>query len=141
MKRMAKEYIEKEKFKHLFRGTKDTYLDDDHKKVIEILEQEAMAKEYIERERVIHELVCNSVIYFVDTKVLASIIGKINLIPTADVVEVKHGHWILLDECANEGVYCPVCSKKVYRKDYANQNLKSNFCPNCGAKMDGERKE
>ena len=49
MKRMAKEYIEKEKFKHLFRGTKDTYLDDDHKKVIEILEQEAMAKEYIER--------------------------------------------------------------------------------------------
>lgn len=47
MKRMAKEYIEKEKFKHLFRGTKDTYLDDDHKKVIEILEQET--KEYIER--------------------------------------------------------------------------------------------
>ena len=46
---MAKEYIDKEKFKHLFRGTKDTYLDDDHKKVIEILEQEAMAKEYIER--------------------------------------------------------------------------------------------
>lgn len=57
--------------------------------------------------------------------------------PTADVVEVKHGRWILLDECSNEGVYCSVCHKKVYRKEYANQKLKSNFCPNCGAKMDG----
>ena len=52
--------------------------------------------------------------------------------------EVKHGEWVLLDECANEGVYCSVCHKKVYKKDYANQKLKSNYCPNCGAKMDKE---
>lgn len=57
--------------------------------------------------------------------------------PTADVVDVRHGHWFLLDECANEGVYCSVCGKKVYRVNYANQKLKSKFCPNCGAKMDG----
>lgn len=56
--------------------------------------------------------------------------------PTADVVEVRHGKWFLLDECANEGVYCSVCHKKVYRKEYANQKLKSPYCPNCGAKMD-----
>ena len=56
--------------------------------------------------------------------------------PTADVVEVKHGKWYLLDECCNEGVYCSVCHKKVYRTNYANQKLKSKFCPNCGAKMD-----
>ena len=56
--------------------------------------------------------------------------------PTADVAEVRHGHWFLLDECANEGVYCSVCGKKVYRVNYANQKLKSKFCPNCGAKMD-----
>ena len=60
--------------------------------------------------------------------------------PTADVEEVKHGEWFLLDDCANEGVYCSVCHKKVYKKDYANQKLKSPRCPNCGAKMDGERK-
>ena len=58
----------------------------------------------------------------------------------ADVVEVKHGYWLLLDECANAGVYCSVCHKKVYKEEYANQKLKSKFCPNCGAKMDGERK-
>ena len=58
--------------------------------------------------------------------------------PTADVAEVKHGHWFLLDECANAGVYCSECSKKVYREHYANQKIKSAYCPNCGAKMDGE---
>ncbi len=56
----------------------------------------------------------------------------------ADVVEVRHGHWFLLDECANEGVYCSVCHKKVYRTQYANQKIKSAYCPNCGAKMDGK---
>lgn len=55
--------------------------------------------------------------------------------------QIKHGSWHLLDECANEGVYCSVCSKKVYKTDYANQKLKSKFCPNCGATMDGEFKE
>ena len=54
----------------------------------------------------------------------------------ADVVEVKHGEWHLLYNCANEGVYCSVCHKKVYKTDYANQKIKSPFCPNCGAKMD-----
>ena len=48
----------------------------------------------------------------------------------------KHGHWFALDECANEGVYCSVCYKKVYKLNYANQKLKSKYCPNCGAIMD-----
>ena len=62
--------------------------------------------------------------------------------PAADVVEVRHGRWIELDECANEGVYCSVCRKKVYRIDYAWSNnpvkMKSPYCPNCGALMDGK---
>lgn len=53
--------------------------------------------------------------------------------------ERKTGHWFLLDECANEGVYCSNCRKKVYRVEYANQKVKSNFCPNCGADMRGDR--
>lgn len=48
----------------------------------------------------------------------------------------KHGHWVFLDECANEGIYCSVCNKKVYKKEYANQKIKSKYCPNCGAIMD-----
>ena len=57
----------------------------------------------------------------------------------SDYAEVKHGEWLLLDDCANEGVYCSVCHKKVYRAEYANQKLKSKFCPNCGADMRGEK--
>lgn len=50
----------------------------------------------------------------------------------------KHGNWFLLDECSNTGVYCSICHKKVYKSDYANQKIKSKFCPNCGAIMDGK---
>ena len=57
--------------------------------------------------------------------------------PTADVAEVKHGEWKLFEDCANAGVYCTVCHKKVYREYYANVKPKSKYCPNCGAKMDG----
>ena len=57
--------------------------------------------------------------------------------PAADVAPVRHGQWVLLDECYNEGVYCSACHKKVYKKCYANKKIKSKFCPHCGAKMDG----
>lgn len=49
------------------------------------------------------------------------------------------GYWASLTDCANAGVYCSVCHKKVYKTDYARCNrknkLRSAYCPNCGAKM------
>jgi hypothetical protein len=52
----------------------------------------------------------------------------------------KHGRWVSLTECANAGVYCSVCNKKVYKEDYAwcnrKNKLRSPYCPNCGAKME-----
>ena len=74
-------------------------------------------------------------------QLIAALKTYIENVPTADVQEVRHGEWFLLDDCANEGVYCSVCHKKVYKKDYANQKLKSPRCPNCGAKMDGGKTE
>ena len=63
--------------------------------------------------------------------------------PTVDAVEVVHGHWVSLTECANAGVYCSACNKKVYKEDYAwcnrKNKLRSNYCPNCGADMRGEQ--
>lgn len=54
----------------------------------------------------------------------------------------KHGYWISLTDCANAGVYCSICNKKVYKEDYARCNrknkLRSAYCPNCGARMDGD---
>lgn len=53
----------------------------------------------------------------------------------------KHGHWVLLDNCSNHGVYCSVCNKKVYKDYYGNVKVTSKYCPNCGAIMDGELKK
>lgn len=66
-----------------------------------------------------------------------SVVYDVDAMPTLDVAPVVHGRWVLLDECYNEGVYCSACHKKVYKKCYANQKIKSKFCPHCGAKMDG----
>ena len=65
----------------------------------------------------------------------------VKFMPTIDDNIIKHGRWELLDDCSNAGVYCSVCHKKVYKEHYANVKVKSKFCPNCGAIMDGEFKK
>lgn len=52
--------------------------------------------------------------------------------PTADVAEVKHGEWLhkKIDDL-NYHVYGQ-CSNCLERKRI------DNYCPNCGAKMDGK---
>ena len=53
----------------------------------------------------------------------------------ASKVQKKHGHWILLDECANSGYYCSECSKRVIREGWSKTVKSINYCPNCGADM------
>ena len=62
--------------------------------------------------------------------------------PAADVVEVRHGEWIH-HETEDEdwgGTYhkwtCSCCGYST-----GDNPCEANYCPNCGAKMDGERKE
>ena len=60
-------------------------------------------------------------------------------VPSADVAPVRHGRWMPLVDCSNEGIYCSACHKKVYRAEYSNtMKMHSPYCPNCGARMDGE---
>ena len=57
-------------------------------------------------------------------------------------VQQKTGMWIALDECANEGIYCSICRKKVFKYDFSNTMKKwksFKYCPNCGAKMEVEQ--
>lgn len=56
--------------------------------------------------------------------------------PSADVVPVVHGRWEqteapFMNECED----CPVCG---YRTVWGHR---FNYCPNCGAKMDGDDPE
>lgn len=56
----------------------------------------------------------------------------IDLIPAANVSEVKHGHW---KKDKNKRA-CSLCGF-VY---YQNGDDNFSFCPDCGAKMDGAPK-
>lgn len=62
-------------------------------------------------------------------------IGKIiDSAPTIDAVSVVHGEWIdRSDGIEGAWNYCSVCGEQAIDL--------YDFCPNCGAKMDGERKE
>lgn len=60
--------------------------------------------------------------------------------PTADVVEVRYGNAIYGDHDEWWGaVYeCSICGEKWMLE---SSSYKTHYCPYCGAKMDGERKE
>lgn len=47
--------------------------------------------------------------------------------PSADVVEVKHGYWKGIGRCS-------IC-------EAFSLSSGTDYCPNCGAKMDEERKD
>lgn len=57
--------------------------------------------------------------------------------PAVDAEPVRHGEWVR----RNSNVYCTVCNKG-YRISNGGANVfKFKHCPNCGAKMDGGKKD
>lgn len=73
-------------------------------------------------------------------------LGEVIDAPAADVAPVVHGEWEAVDwreydanSCEvicypKEGIACTRC-RYVFKKDAL---WKKNFCPNCGARMDGD---
>ena len=53
--------------------------------------------------------------------------------PAADVAPVVHGEWLCAETDDEQFFLCSVCNDKKY--------WESNYCPNCGAKMDEEQEE
>lgn len=86
-----------------------------------------MPKEYIERKEAL--LSVNE--FYHDPKV--DIV--LRRIPAADVVEVVHGKWITGGVGITERIICSVC------KSDKGSFMKPPFCNQCGAKMDGERRD
>lgn len=62
--------------------------------------------------------------------------------PAADVAPVRHGRWMVTDGYPHR-LYCSVCYK-TYAKNVKwveELDLPVNYCPECGALMDGKEDE
>lgn len=83
-------------------------------------------KEYIERGALKQKKV-----YSLERHEYVVPVAEIYWIPATDVVEVRHGEW---KKRGNEKK-CSVCDFIYY-----SNNDEWTYCPNCGARMDVERK-
>lgn len=64
---------------------------------------------------------------------------EVENIPAADVQPVKHGRWITWDDSGF--TKCSCCNSEYYISDLqvvGDSEGFVGFCPNCGARMDGE---
>ena len=80
-------------------------------------------KEYIERASV-HSII-ERTSTFAFTR--GGMHEKIDSLPAADVVEVRHGYWY---DCGSLSCRCSECGCK--------NNRETAYCPACGARMDKE---
>ena len=59
-----------------------------------------------------------------------TLVSDLRDMKTADVSTVRHGRWLCGDTDTEQFFLCNRCKKKEY--------WESNYCPNCGCKMDLE---
>lgn len=97
-----------------------------------------MSNEYINRQAAIDDI-CETANDLQDVLIPVYYMGLIKALPAADVAPVVHAYWIPQKEnheFKEALMNCSACGYPVSR-----WTGNTNFCPNCGAKMDGERKE
>ena len=93
-------------------------------------------KEYIERERLKEAFNADlQTLQSLDEHTMNLILIEIDEAPAADVAPVRHGRWndinpAVLKPGVNWVCRCSECG--------CPQDYKHNYCPNCGAKMDGK---
>ena len=95
--------------------------------------------EYIERETAIDVIMSEPT----DAHYPSWYADKIESISVADVAPVRYGRWVDKPNPqwkAYDIRYCSVCGWSIHKTKLRNSDLSWRFCPNCGAKMDGERK-
>ena len=89
--------------------------------------------EYIEREALMvalcKEIVGDGDYYNGKDDMQDQIRDMVSRFPAADVVPVRHGRWLCVDTDTEQFFLCNRCKKKEY--------WESNYCPNCGCRMDG----
>ena len=90
--------------------------------------------EYIERKAILREIERREALMVGDKLVSVNAMKSfIKNRPAADVAPVRHGRW----EWDTEDIYrCSNCAEKSHVKEVMG-HPEWDYCPNCGAKMDG----
>ena len=84
-------------------------------------------KRLIDANALIKEANAEGAYGYVDAKQIADA-------PTIDAVEVRHGYWI---PAMHIGDCCYRCSECQFLRDAYLLDI-GNYCPNCGARMEGD---
>ncbi len=108
--------------------------------------------EYIDREKVIKLLNKISSLNEVGMAIADIVAPLIEKAPTADAVEVKHEEWLPYESEESYGYddqkvwyKCSACGKDALGRcpddEWYSFPQKTNYCPHCGAKMDGTQQK
>lgn len=96
---------------------------------------------YIDKEKLLQDIT-ESVVFSGRSGTVAAeqrgaykVISRIKAATTVDEVEVKHGRWKYYHK-----QNIAVCTNCSFERDLDANFGKAVCCPNCGAKMDGERR-
>lgn len=97
--------------------------------------------EYIERDALIDDLDAAAKHGGMGAIIAQTLQRYVKRAPAADVAPVRHGRWVLGN--VEPGYFTPggnrpwICSDCGWLASYMLGKPKENYCPNCGAKMDG----
>ena len=68
------------------------------------------------------------------------LVSRLERLPSADVMPVRHGCWI--EQQPKYNLYkCSACEKVCFAELLGDQVVLYDYCPNCGARMDGGNNE
>ena len=68
---------------------------------------------------------------------IVSIVNALDTLPTADVQKIQHAYWKMQSGRDPEAI-CSACGREAVYQIIDNKWAFENFCPHCGAKMEGE---
>lgn len=93
-----------------------------------LLEKGETMTDYIKREDAMRPIIAHDPLKDLgDSRGYAE--WLLNKAPSADVAPVRHGRWEVVDAEEPRRYGCSECKRLSWNMD--------NYCPNCGAKMDG----
>lgn len=95
----------------------------------EYIEREALKKSIREKANP------DGCTHIIPQDVYSTVLSVVECEPAANVAEVKRGKWVKVSNGVAYWHVCSECMKSIPKEEYGNDYF-SNYCPNCGAKMD-----